>query len=76
MGIFRNGWRTSRSLSSVIMQEAFAETANSRYLLSLASLHSFMISVGEKLRSLVTIKLMINNLSSIETKYLSNFLPK
>lgn len=56
-----------------MMQEAFAETANSRYLSSLGSLHSLMISVGEKSRSLDTIKLMINNLSSIETKYLSNF---
>ncbi len=74
IGIPLNGWRIRRPLPPVIIQEAFAEIANSKNLSSLRYLHSLMISVGEKLRSLVTIKLMINNLSSIETKYLSNFI--
>ncbi len=38
----RNGWRTRISLSPVIMQEALAEIANSRNLLSLGSRQSVM----------------------------------
>ena len=44
MGIPRNGCRTSKSLSPVIIQEAFAEMANSRNLLSLGSRQSNIFS--------------------------------
>ena len=37
MGIFLKGFNTSKSLSPVIMQEAFAATASSRNLFSLGS---------------------------------------
>ena len=62
MGILRNGCSTRRSLSPVMMHEAFAVTASSRNLLSFGSRQSVIISVGEKTRSFVPTKLTITNL--------------
>ena len=42
----RNGFNTSKSLSPVTMQTAFAATANSRNLLSLGSRHSEILTTG------------------------------
>jgi hypothetical protein len=74
MGMPRNGWRIRRSLSPVIIQEAFAETANSRNLLSLGSRQALMISEGKNRLILFSNSFNSSNLSSSETKYLSNFL--
>ena len=72
MGILRKGCKTKRSLSPVIMQEAFAETANSRNLLSLGSRQSVIVSdISLKIESrLKSVK--IPNLVSLEI-YLSNY---
>lgn len=76
MGILRNGFSIRRSLSPVIMQEAFAETANSRNLLSLGSRQAKMVSEGEKYLIPFSISLSNLSLSASEIKYLSNFLRK
>jgi len=71
MGMLRNGCSISRSLSPVIRQEAFAEMANSRNLLSLGSRHSLILS-DMSLKTKSSFKsFMIANRVSIET-YLSN----
>ena len=72
MGILRNGWRIRRSLSPLIMHEAFAATANSRNLLSLGSRQSVIVSnVSENTaRSLNSFKADNFSRGGI---YLSNF---
>src|SRR6185312_642124 len=72
MGIPRKGCIMSKSLSPVIIHEAFTETANSRYLSSLGSRHSRIVydTFLKTANSLNCFK--ANNLSSKEI-YLSNF---
>ena len=69
IGIPRNGCKTSRSLSPVIMQSAFPDKASSRYLLSFGSRHSFILWV-------ISIKdaLLINLLISINLSFLVMYL--
>ena len=73
MGIPRNGFRTSRSLSPVIIQEALAKTANSRNLLSFVSRQSVKEIFGLNNLELTSILFTNTKRSSSFTKYLSNF---
>ena len=73
MGIQRNGFRTSRSLSPVIIQEAFAETANSRNLLSFVSRQSVNEILGLNNLELTSILFTNTKHSSSFIKYMSNF---
>src|SRR5690606_20919272 len=54
MGILSNGCRTRRSLSPVIIQEAWADTARERYLSSFGSRHAVIVCAG-----LIEIELLI-----------------
>jgi hypothetical protein len=67
----RNGCRTRRSLSPVMMQAAFAEIANSRNLLSFGSRQSVILSDISQKRASRLKSLKILNLVSLEI-YLSN----
>lgn len=73
MGMPRNGCSTRRSLSPVIMQEAFAEMANSRNLLSVGSRQSVMVIPGVNTLELISILFIIDHRSLSFWKYLSNF---
>ena len=68
----RNGCRTRRSLSPVMIQVAFAEMANSRNLLSLGSRQIYMDSDISKKINISSKSFKTDNLLSNET-YLSNF---
>ncbi len=63
MGISRKGCNTSKSLSPVIMQEAFAAIANSRNLLSFESRQTFIDS-----------DISLNTISSFNSFKINNFL--
>src|SRR5690606_18737955 len=73
MGIARNGWRTSKSLSPVIIQSAWTETASSRYLSSLGSRHALMETLGTKNSLPKYISSIISQRSPSFLKYESNF---
>ena len=76
MEIPRNGFKTSKSLSPVMMRLDLAVTANSRNLLSFGSRHSVMEIV------ILNGLLLVSSFSNIYSrslsfrKYLSNFLRK
>lgn len=67
----RKGWRSSKSLSPVIMQEALAETANSRNLLSLGSRQAAIDSEGSLKSDSFLRSFKISNLLFL-LRYLSN----
>src|SRR5665213_4336362 len=68
MGISRNGFKTRRSLSPVIMQEALTEIANSRNLSSLGSRQAVILSVGEKKTAFNEIRCIALHFSSLFKK--------
>lgn len=76
MGIPRKGCNSNKSLSPVMMQDAFAATANSRNLLSLGSRQTFTLSDTSMNKAFCVKSSMMANLVSREI-YLSNlFLTK
>ena len=68
MEILRKGCNISRSLSPVIMHEAFEETANSKNLLSLESRQDVIISFGKKITAFLSIFSIIPPSISISTR--------
>ena len=76
MEIPRNGFKTSKSLSPVMMRLDLAVTANSRNLFSFGSRHSVMEIVGLNVLLLLSNFSIIHRRSLSFRKYLSNFLRK
>src|SRR6185312_11721949 len=72
MGILRNGFRIRRSLSPVMMQEAFAATASSRNLSSLGSRQAVILSDISMNNAILLNSNKISNLVCLEM-YSSNF---
>lgn len=64
MGMSRKGFNTIRSLSTVIKQDAFDKMANSRNLLSLASLQSLIIIEGVNILEFISNLFIINQRST------------
>ena len=75
-GIFRKGCSTNKSLSPVMIHDAFEKTASSRNLLSFGSRQAFIDMFGTNISQCVSISSITLNRSSSFTKYESNFLRK
>ncbi len=73
MGMLRNGWSSSKSLSPGTMQEAFAEIVNSTNLLPLGSRQSVIDTSGVNTLELKSNLSIINHRSLSFREYLSNF---
>lgn len=73
MGILRNGCKTKRSSSPVMIQDAFAATASSRNLLSLGSRQAVMEISGIMVMLFLSMRSIMAIRSSSKRNYVSNF---